>query len=101
MKNLQGVTYSDGSAAVNYTYDRLGRPDTTTTGTFARLVRTYEPSNLSLKTETTTYDTNGSGTFDAPDFTRTLTWQYDHAREWLHADSKWLQCPGGDGSVCV
>ena len=77
LKDLTGLSYSDGTPAVTHSYDRLGRPDTTTTGTFARLVRTYEPSNLSLKTETTTYDSNGSGTFDAPDFTRTLTRQYD------------------------
>jgi RHS repeat-associated protein len=75
-KDLSSLTYSDGTPTVGHTYDRLGRPATTTTGTFAQLVRTYSPTHLGPATETTTYDTNGSSTFDAPDFTRVLNRQY-------------------------
>ena len=79
MKDLSAITYSDSTPSAGYTYDRLGRPDTTTTGTIAKLVRAYRPDTLAEDTQTTTYDTNGSGTFNAGDLTRVLTRQYTPA----------------------
>ena len=49
-----------------------------TTGIISRLVRTYSPPHLDEAAQTTTYDSNNSGTFDTADLSRVLTRQYDY-----------------------
>ena len=72
---IDGVTYSDGgiTPAGTFTYDRLGRPFSTTQGGNS-WAYTYDASTLRPDTETVTYDTdsNGSG-----DFARVIDRSFD------------------------
>lgn len=74
LADLVTVEYSDGTPAVECTYDRLGRPTVITTDLVAQTEFTYRADNLLVDTEIVQQDLDGNGTVD---FTRTFARQYD------------------------
>ncbi len=106
---IDGVTYSDGGVTPGstFTYDRLGRPSTTTQGGHS-WAYTYHASTLRPDTETITYNT-GAGTltrvidrsFDS--LLRPTGWQlknggtseYDFTRTYESAASRPYSFTGG------
>jgi RHS repeat-associated protein len=74
MADLATVEYSDATPAVDYSYDRLGRPTVITTDLVAQTEFTYRTDNLLPDTEVVQQDLDGNGTVD---FQRTFVRQYD------------------------